>query len=115
MELASNAHHVFRFTFEGKRVPPELVEPIRRVQRGYQPRAHEQLGASANAALLEAEPALARYLADRFAVVGPPAACVERLRAAAQAGIANFLFTGFVPNRPRLIRALGEEVLPHLV
>jgi len=115
MELASNAHHVFRFTFEGKRVPPELVEPIRRVQRGYEPRAHEQLGASANAALLEAEPALFGYLADRFAVVGPPAACVQRLRAAAAAGIANFLFTGFVADRPRLIRALGEEVLPHLV
>jgi 5,10-methylenetetrahydromethanopterin reductase len=115
MELASNVHHVFRFTLEGKGVPPELADAIRRVQQGYQPRAHEQLGPSANAALLDREPALFRYMAERFALVGPPAACVERLREAATAGIASFLFTGFVPDRPRLIRTLGEHVLPRLI
>src|SRR4030095_7837351 len=41
MELASNAHHVFRFTLEGKHVPGELADAIRRVQKGYQPAAHE--------------------------------------------------------------------------
>jgi 5,10-methylenetetrahydromethanopterin reductase len=114
MELASSAHHVFRFTLEGKDVPPEFAERIRRVQRGYQPAAHEQLGPSPNAALLDADPALLGYLADRFAVVGPPAACVEKLSAAAAAGITGFLFTGFVPDRPRLIRLLGERILPDL-
>src|SRR5579885_991496 len=42
MELASCAHHVFRFTLEGKQVPPELADAILRVQRGYQPAQHEQ-------------------------------------------------------------------------
>jgi hypothetical protein len=112
MELASSAHHVFRFTLDGKHVPDDLADAIRRIQRGYQPAAHEQLGPSPNAALLDADPVLLRYLADRFAVVGPVEACVEKLRPIA--GITGMLFTGFVPDRARLIRLLGEQVLSRL-
>lgn len=112
MELASSAHHVFRFTLDGKHVPDDLAGAIRRIQRGYQAAAHEQLGPSPNAALLAADPALLRYLADRFAVVGPVEACVEKLRPIA--GITGMLFTGFVPDRARLIRLLGEQVLSRL-
>jgi len=114
MELASNAHHVFRFTLEGKHVPGALADAIRRVQKGYQPAAHEALGASPNARLLEAEPALRAYLAERFAVVGPAEACAEKLRGVVAAGIDGLLVTGFVAERQRLIRALGEQVLPRL-
>jgi 5,10-methylenetetrahydromethanopterin reductase len=114
MELASNAHHVFRFTLEGKHVPGALADAIRRVQKGYQPAVHEALGASPNARLLEAEPALRAYLAERFAAVGPAAACAERLRGVVEAGIGGLLVTGFVAERARLIRALGEQVLPRL-
>ena len=32
MELASTAHHAFRFTQEGKLVPPQLADAIREVQ-----------------------------------------------------------------------------------
>jgi 5,10-methylenetetrahydromethanopterin reductase len=112
MELASNAHHVFRFTLEGKRVPDDLIAAIERVQREYVPAAHEHIGGP-NAALVE-EPALLEYLARRFAVVGPPEACAGRLREIAGAGITNMLFTGFVRDRARLIRTLGNDVLPLL-
>ena len=114
MELASNAHHVFRFTLEGKHVPDELADAIRRVQKGYQPAAHEALGSSPNARLLDAEPALRAYLADRFAAVGPAALCAEKLRGVVEAGIDGLLVTGFVADRVGLIRALGERVLPQL-
>ena len=114
MELASNAHHVFRFTLDGKHVPGELADAIRRVQKGYQPAAHEALGPSPNARLLEAEPALRAYLADRFAAVGPAAVCADTLRGVVEAGIDGLLVTGFVAERARLIRALGEQVLPRL-
>src|SRR5262249_19061466 len=114
MELASNAHHVFRFTLEGKHVPGDLADAIPRVQKGYQPAAHEALGPSPNARLLEAEPALRAWLAERFAAVGPAAACAERLRGVVDAGIRGLLITGFVHDRTRLIRALGEHVLPRL-
>jgi 5,10-methylenetetrahydromethanopterin reductase len=114
MELASNAHHVFRFTLEGKHVPDDLADAIRRVQKGYQPAAHEALGPSPNARLLDAEPALRAYLAERFGAVGPPAVCADKLRAVVEAGIDGLLVTGFVAERQRLIRALGEQVLPRL-
>jgi 5,10-methylenetetrahydromethanopterin reductase len=114
MELASNAHHVFRFTLDGKHVPSALADAIARVQNGYQPAAHEALGPSPNAALLDAEPALRRYLADRFAAVGPPAVVADKLRAVVDAGITGLLVTGFVAERTRLIRALGDAVLPRL-
>jgi 5,10-methylenetetrahydromethanopterin reductase len=112
MELASCAHHVFRFTLEGKQVPPELAGAILRVQRDYQPAQHEQ-AAGANAALMR-DPILLRYLAERFAVIGTPEACIEKLRAVAASGIPNVLFTGFVRDRAALIRTLGEAVLPAL-
>jgi 5,10-methylenetetrahydromethanopterin reductase len=114
MELASNAHHVFRFTLEGKHVPGPLADAIRRVQQGYQPAAHEALGPSPNAKLIDAEPVLRAYLAERFAAVGPSPVVAERLRAVVEAGISGLLITGFVAERARLIRALGEQVLPLL-
>ena len=114
MELASNAHHVFRFTLEGKHVPDELADAIRRVQKGYAPAAHEALGPSPNAALLDREPVLRAWLAERFAAVGPPAVVAARLRGVVEAGITGLLITGFVAERARLIRALGEQVLPRI-
>ena len=114
MELASNAHHVFRFTLEGKHVPGELADAIHRVQKGYQPAAHEALGPSPNAALLDREPALRAYLAERFGAVGPATVVAEKLGKVVEAGITGLLVTGFVGERTRLIRALGERVLPSL-
>ena len=114
MELASNAHHVFRFTLEGKQVPPALADAIVRVQKGYQPAAHEALGPSPNAALLDGEPALRAYLAQRFAAVGPASVVADKLRAVVDAGISGLLVTGFVHERQALIRTLGERVLGRL-
>jgi 5,10-methylenetetrahydromethanopterin reductase len=114
MELASNAHHVFRFTLEGKQVPPALADAIVRVQKGYQPAAHEALGPSPNAALLDGEPALRAYLAQRFAAVGPASVVADKLRAVVDAGISGLLVTGFVRERQALIRTLGERVLSRL-
>jgi 5,10-methylenetetrahydromethanopterin reductase len=114
MELASNAHHVFRFTLEGKQVPPALADAILKVQKGYQPAAHEALGASPNAALLDGEPSLRAYLAQRFAAVGPASVVADKLRAVVDAGISGLLVTGFVHERQALIRALGERVLSRL-
>ena len=91
-----------------------LADAIRRVQKGYQPAAHEALGPSPNAALLDAEPVLRAYLAERFGAVGPGAVVADKLRAVVDAGISGLLVTGFVHERTALIRALGESVLPRV-
>ena len=44
MELASTAHHAFRFTQAGKMLSPRFADPIRKVQQGYNPIHFENLG-----------------------------------------------------------------------
>ncbi len=111
MELASTAHHAFRFTQKGKLVPPEFAAAIRRVQAGYSPANHEELGVSPNAGLMDDGDFL-NYMVDRFAVLGTAEDCVERIQAIRAAGIHQFLFTGFVDERAALIKTLGAEVFP---
>jgi len=110
--LAARVHLVFGSTFEGKHVPEEHAPTIRRVLEAYQPAA-QLLPGGQNAALVD-DPAFLRYLAERFAIVGPPEVCVERLREIEAAGVPNVLFGFGGANRRPLFRALGEQVLPHL-
>jgi 5,10-methylenetetrahydromethanopterin reductase len=111
MELASSAHHVFRFTTEGKQVPTRLLDAVGRVQSQYVPAEHER-NTGANARVVEREPELLDYLADRFAVVGSPEQCAERVVNMIGAGVSSILFTGFVTDRGTLIQALGTQVIP---
>ena len=111
MELASTAHHAFRFTQEGKLVPPEFADAIHRVQASYRPTHHEELGESPNAGLMD-DPDLLAYMVDRFAVVGTADECVERIQAIRGAGFHQFLFTGFVEDRAALLETLGQSVFP---
>ena len=111
MELASTAHHAFRFTLAGKQVPPAFHEAIRRVQSGYQPHAHEAHGESPNAQLI-ADPEFLEYMAQRFAILGTPKECADQIRRVGESGISNILFTGFVEGRRDLIRTLGDSVFP---
>jgi 5,10-methylenetetrahydromethanopterin reductase len=114
MELASNAHHVFRFTLEGKHVPGGPGRRHPRVQKATSRRRTRPLGPSPNARLLEAEPALRAWLAERFAAVGRPPRARTSSAVSWRAGIDGLLVTGFIAERTRLIRALGEQVLPRL-
>ncbi|MDP6350845.1 MAG: LLM class flavin-dependent oxidoreductase [Alphaproteobacteria bacterium] len=111
MELASTAHHAFRITQEGKLVPPEFAEAVRRVQSGYRPAHHEDLGESPNAGLMD-DPEFLSYMTDRFAVVGTAAECVARIQSIRASGIHQFLFTGFIDQRAALIETLGKSVFP---
>src|SRR5262249_9727012 len=52
MALAASANHAFRFTLEGKGVPPELRDRIKGLQREYEPHHHEIAGAG-NAGLTD--------------------------------------------------------------
>jgi 5,10-methylenetetrahydromethanopterin reductase len=113
MELASNTHHAFRFTNEGKQLPDYLIDAVQRVQQAYKPAEHDYIG-GANAKVIEHEPELLRYMAERFAAIGPPDTCVAKLRGVIDAGVTNLLFTGLVEDRAALIRTLGEQILPRL-
>lgn len=110
MALAASGHHAFRFTLDGKQVPEELREPVAILQREYVPAEHEQLGPTRNADLCD-ELGLTDYLADRFAVVGTPAECREKVRAIEASGVDALLILAISHQPGEIIRRFGEEVI----
>ncbi len=109
MALAASGHHAFRYTLEGKHVPEELHESVAVLQREYEPMEHEQLGHTRNATLSD-ELGLTDFLADRFAVVGTPAECREKVAAIAKAGIDVLLATAIGPKPDVIIERFGRGV-----
>ena len=110
MALAASGHHAFRFTLDGKHVPEELRESIAILQREYVPVEHEQLGLTRNAVLSD-ELGLTDYLAERFAVVGTPDECREKVRSIEAVGVDVLLITAIGPQPSEIIRRFGEEVI----
>jgi 5,10-methylenetetrahydromethanopterin reductase len=110
MALAASANHAFRFTLEGKAVPPDLHDRIKSLQREYDSHHHEIAGAG-NAGLTERW-GLTDFLADRFAFAGTPDDCAAQIRRAMGAGARQFVITSFVPDPRAFIRRWMREVAP---
>ena len=108
MALAASANHAFRFTLDGKGVPPDLHEKIKALQREYNAHHHEVPWA-ANASLPDRW-GLTDFLADRFAIAGTPEDCVAQLSRAMAAGARQFIITGFVPDPHTFMRRWAQEV-----
>ena len=113
MALAASGHHVFAFTLEGKRVPPELQEAVNALRRQYQASEHEQLGHTRNAALTD-ELGLTDYFADRFAIAGTPEECRSKARSIFDSGVDVLLITAIGPDPDHIIRCFGREVIAPL-
>jgi len=112
MALAASANHAFRFTLEGKGVPPDLHERIRALQREYNAHHHELPGA-ANASLPDRW-GLTEFLVDRFAIAGTPGDCIAQIQRAMAAGARQFIITGFVPDPSAFMRRWAREVAGRL-
>ena len=110
MALAASANHAFRFTLEGKGVPPDLHEKIKGLQREYNAHHHEIAGAGN--ALLTDRWGLTDFLVDRFGIVGTPDDCVAQIRRAQAAGAHQFIITSFVPDPRAFMRRWSREIAP---
>jgi len=110
MALAASANHAFRFTLEGKGVPPAFHDRINGLQRDYDAHHHEIAGAG-NAGLT-ARWGLTEFLADRFAIVGTPDDCAAQIRRALAAGAHQFMITSFVPDPRAFMRRWMRDVVP---
>jgi 5,10-methylenetetrahydromethanopterin reductase len=112
--LASYAHIIFRYTLEGKAVPPELAEPMRRLVEGYRSRFHIRPGeVNPNAQLVE-DCGLTDYLADRLAIAGTVEECLARLKILQEIGIEQIWTPVRFADKAPLMRAICEELMPRL-
>lgn len=110
--LSSSANHAFRFSFDDKLVPERYQEPIRKLQERYVFSEHAQVHSSgANAALVE-ELGLTDWLAERFAITGPPELCAERIQEIASMGASNLLLTQLVPDPLAEMRRWSRDLFP---
>jgi 5,10-methylenetetrahydromethanopterin reductase len=109
--LAGTANHLFRFTMADKFVPPELEEPIRRLQREYAANTHGKVAEGAHNARLVDQYGLTEWLGRRFALGGPPEVIVKRIKEIARRGVTRFLLPQFVPERIDFMRRFDEAVV----
>ena len=88
-------------------VPPELHAPMRELRRRYSTRPGD-----ADARLVD-ELGVFDYLAQRFAVFGTPAQCLEQLLTAHEAGLDRVMFTVSLASDPAgTVELFGAKVLP---
>ena len=80
------------------------------IQGEYVPAEHEQVGDTRNAALSD-ELGVTDYLADRFAVVGTPGECREKVRQIAAAGVDVLQITAISHDPAEIIRRFGEKII----
>jgi 5,10-methylenetetrahydromethanopterin reductase len=106
--LSSAGNHALRDTYEGKQIPPPIVDRLRRYHEGYNWAEKGRRPRGGNVRLME-ELGLTDYFLDRFGVVGTPAEVVERLRQLKSYGVENIQLGAHTRQNIQLI---GEQVLP---
>jgi len=115
MTLTASANHAFRFTLEGKHIPEEYKEPIRRLQAGYAFHEHESHGEERHNAQLVEDAGLVDYLAERFTLSGPPGEFRQKLAGLKSLGVHNFLMAFFgESDAPGKQERFAQEVMPNV-
>jgi 5,10-methylenetetrahydromethanopterin reductase len=106
--LSSAGNHSLRGTYEGKLIPPEIEDRLRRYHEGYDWAEKGRRPVGGNVRLMQ-QLGLVDYFLSRFGVVGSPAEVVERLRQLRSYGVESIQLGS---HNPRDIQLIGEQVLP---
>jgi 5,10-methylenetetrahydromethanopterin reductase len=115
--LAGTANRAFRHSLSDKGVPERLQAGFRGLQSDYKSSHHQQLGDHHWNASLVDKYGLTDYLAGRFAIVGPPEHCVERLQELESFGATNVtisLLSQDLPGQVDTMTQLSTRVFPSL-
>ena len=110
--LASAAGHALSYSFEGKFVPEEFQESIRRIQETYK---HSEHGSStaAHTAIVDEVPGLKQYLAERFLIAGTVNQFIEQVEHLAELGVTQIRLGVGGRERRGLLQILVDQVMPH--
>jgi 5,10-methylenetetrahydromethanopterin reductase len=112
--LTTYANLAFRFTPEGKHLPPEYLDAVKRIHAEYRPKDHVTGGADRKHQQLADETGFTRYLASRFSVAGTPEQVLERISEAHAMGAKQLWITLRFPGKERFFRLWERRVLPAL-
>jgi 5,10-methylenetetrahydromethanopterin reductase len=110
MTLASAGSHLSRFTTEGKHIPEHLMEKVKMLGARYNSAQHDKPDSS-NRELIK-ELGLLDYLAERFAIAGTPQDCIDKLKAASDAGARQFWMSIHFDDKARFMREWARGVMP---
>ena len=115
MALAASAHHAFRFTLEGKRIPKRTALRRRDPQKKDTRFTSTRWWTNRRTPNSWTGSASREYLLDRFAIAGSPAKCREEGRRPMKAtGVENLRIAAHVHDKPAFIRAWGREVISQI-
>ena len=104
--IAAAGNDAFRFNLERKRVPPELVGPLKEFHERYAFSVHASVSSRVNVDLMD-ELGLTEFLYGRFSIAGTKEMVAEHLAALKTAGADGVLFSGVVPDKRLLMSRLA--------
>jgi 5,10-methylenetetrahydromethanopterin reductase len=112
--LTTYANLAFRFSMEGKHLPAQFYDAVKRIHTEYRAKDHVTGGAKKEHARLADETGLTQYLASRFALAGTPHQVLEQAARANRAGARQLWITLRFPGKERFFRHWEEGVAPAL-
>ena len=112
--LTTYANLAFRFSMEGKHLPPQFHDAVRKIHAEYRSKDHVTGRAAGEHARIADDTGLTRYLASRFSLSGSPAQVLERIAQANKAGAQQLWITLRFPGKERFFRWWEKGVLPSL-
>jgi 5,10-methylenetetrahydromethanopterin reductase len=110
MLLAAKANHLARFPSQNKHVPAEFREVLDRIHKKYSYLEHQKPGETTNARLV-IESGLEAYLANRYAIVGTPEDCVERLHELEEMGVHKIWLNVHFEDKIGFMQRWSREVM----
>lgn len=110
MLLAAKANHLARFPDQNKHVPPEFRDVLDRIHKQYSYFEHQKPGENTTNARLINESGLENYLADRYAIVGTPEDCLNRLRELESMGVHKIWLNVHFEDKIGFMKRWSREV-----
>jgi 5,10-methylenetetrahydromethanopterin reductase len=112
--LSASANHAFRFSFDGKFVPPEHEAGLRRLMAGYASHQHNRSGDGNPNARIVIENDLTEFLGRRFLLAGSAKRIAERIEELASWGASNLILTILLGDPREYADRLAREVIAPL-